>query len=112
MTTTNSARSAHGRAPAAPPSEALKDGKDPLSIGLQARSQLVAVALDTNALDRGRPHLDKLRNLAARLKVIGLPLWVPESVARSGPSTSPRNGRLNSARRVRCIGDSAKRACR
>lgn len=41
MTTTNSARSAHGRAPAAPPSEALKDGKDPLSIGLQARSQLV-----------------------------------------------------------------------
>ncbi|MER6008993.1 hypothetical protein ABT120_61420 [Nonomuraea angiospora] len=39
------------------------------------------MALDTNALDRGRPHLGKLRTLAARLKVIGLPVWVPEPVA-------------------------------
>ncbi|MEU6718313.1 hypothetical protein ABZ897_43180 [Nonomuraea sp. NPDC046802] len=52
-----------------------------MSIGLHARRQLLAVALDTNALGQGRPHLGKLRSLAARLKVIGLPVWVPEPVA-------------------------------
>ncbi|MBB2749219.1 UNVERIFIED_ORG: hypothetical protein FHR35_009132 [Microbispora rosea subsp. rosea] len=56
-------------------------GKDTLSIGLQARSRLLAVALDTNALGRGRPHLGNLTTLAARLQVIGLPVWVPEPVA-------------------------------
>lgn len=56
-------------------------GKDPVSIGLQVRSRLRAVALDTNALDRGRPHLGKLTTLAARPQGIGLPVWVPEPVA-------------------------------
>ncbi|MFI6883854.1 hypothetical protein [Streptosporangium canum] len=48
--------------------------KGPVSIGLQARSRLRAVALDTNALGRGRPHLGKLITLAARLQGIGLPV--------------------------------------
>lgn len=62
-------------------SESRKNGQDSVSIGLEARGRLCAVALDTNAIDQGHPNIAKLTTLANRLKIIGLPLWVPEPVA-------------------------------
>ncbi|MEU4229565.1 hypothetical protein AB0F17_35155 [Nonomuraea sp. NPDC026600] len=55
--------------------------QEPLGIGLDARGRLRAVALDTNAIDRGQVNIGKLTTLATRLKMIGLPVWIPEPVA-------------------------------
>ncbi|MEV4081905.1 hypothetical protein AB0J43_16695 [Nonomuraea fuscirosea] len=56
-------------------------GQEPVGISLEARGWLLAVALDTNAIDRGQANIAKLTTLAARLKMIGLPVWIPEPVA-------------------------------
>ncbi|MFI9848561.1 hypothetical protein ACIHFD_66970 [Nonomuraea sp. NPDC051941] len=56
-------------------------GHEPVRIGLEARGRLRAVALDINAIDASQVNIAKLTALATRLKMIGLPVWVPEPVA-------------------------------